>query len=531
MSDDILRPDTNRFTSIEKRWLWVFSAIALISRAALAFRSDARIATVPYGDDAFYVFSIARNLAMGRSPSVDGVHLTNGFQPLITYLYVPIFWLCSPNDWLAIRWTLVLSGVIAAISVWLIAMLARSLLRSYHPMPLSFTAPIVAAGIWACSISLFDVTTTGLETGLYSMLLLIVMIMWVKWHPVSGVRIPFLFGLLLGLTVLARIDAAILVAILAIFLARKKQWRSVLLVSGIALLVSLPWWMFNLKEFGSLMPISGQAENIWPLGAWDNLDRLIETLTDTSLFIAYLPHTVPFLLRILSAMLVFYLWFLLLRGTDLIRKLRFETNLFSLFPFALFSLVLVIYYTFFFKAPHFIGRYLQPLRMLWIIFGAVAAPLLWEAYRNVRRPKIIAGVALLLIAVFSLAFSADRYVRFYTFTDEPELYETGLWAQQHPEEKIGMLQSGIAGFIASEKMTVPNVINLDGKVNADALHAHQQGRLPEYIRNEQITIIADQKPMIEDIASMCRQAHLYFDSVGLVGDSHMANVIQLMRRR
>ena len=82
-----------------------------------------------------------------------------------------------------------------------------------------------------------------------------------------------------------------------------------------------------------------------------------------------------------------------------------------------------------------------------------------------------------------------------------------------------MLQSGIAGFIA------PNVTNLDGKVNAAALRAHQEARLGEYLREERFTYLAYWKPFVEDLASIGRQANLEFDSVGRIGH------FQIMRRR
>ena len=584
----------NKFNSTEKRWLWGLSFIAFASHAALAFRSNALITLRPYGDDAFYVFSIARNLAFGRGASVDGIHLTNGFQPLIAFIYAPIFWLCSPNDWLAIRWTLVLSGLISAVSVWLLAVLVRSLIREVRELPYHLTAPVISAIFWACSISLFNQTTTGLETGLYSLLLLAVILVWVSGFgtalqvpspapdfpplssrggsqvpgtaPVTRSRNPIpytrtirncLFGLLLGITVLTRIDAAILVAILAaaIVLRHGEKWKDAITISGIALLVSLPWWIFNVAHFGSLMPISGQAENSWPMSDYENIKRLIETLTDIMLLFIYTPNSASLFGRIVIAIVVGLVWYGLLWKTNLQRRLRAQSHILLLLPFGVFSLVLVIYYTFFLKAPHFIIRYLQPLRILWIVFAAVSAPLVWNARcgRRPRRPTSdyytdkdhqsgardgTRHAILAAIILCSLGFSADRYLRYYTTSEISEFYDMGLWAAQHPAEKIGMLQSGIASFIASTTMRAsqemgipPNVVNLDGKVNADALRAHQQGRLPAYIRNEHFTYIADQKAMIEDVAALCREDHLYFDSVGMIGDPRLTNDIQLMKRR
>jgi hypothetical protein len=82
-----------------------------------------------------------------------------------------------------------------------------------------------------------------------------------------------------------------------------------------------------------------------------------------------------------------------------------------------------------------------------------------------------------------------------------------------------MLQSGLAGFVA------PNVVNLDGKVNAAALEAHERGELGKYIKSEGFTFLADWKPFVEDLAQLCRPDELFFDSVGTVGR------IQIMKRR
>ena len=44
-------------------------------------------------DDTYYILAIARSLAQGLGPSADGVIPTSGFQPLGTFLLVPVFWL------------------------------------------------------------------------------------------------------------------------------------------------------------------------------------------------------------------------------------------------------------------------------------------------------------------------------------------------------------------------------------------------------------------------------------------------------
>ena len=131
--------------------------------------------------------------------------------------------------------------------------------------------------------------------------------------------------------------------------------------------------------------------------------------------------------------------------------------------------------------------------------------------------KCFAKVAFIL---FSIGFAIDRYAyRLQDTSFEEDFYKMGLWAQEHPSEKIAMFSSGIVSFMA------PSVVNLDGKVNADALRAHEQGRLVEYLREQHFTYIADWKDILDDFAASARKKGLVFDSTGRI--EH----IQLMKRR
>src|SRR5438045_6255440 len=76
----------------ERKAIFFFAAFAFLIRVPLAFGSPAAL-TARYGDDAFYILTVARNVAFGRGITIDGAHLSNGFQPLIAALYSVAFWL------------------------------------------------------------------------------------------------------------------------------------------------------------------------------------------------------------------------------------------------------------------------------------------------------------------------------------------------------------------------------------------------------------------------------------------------------
>ncbi len=502
----------------EKYSVALLSVVAFALRIPLALRPERMLTYLPYMDDGYYLFSIARNLAQGRPPSIDGVHLTNGFQPLILALYVPIFWLCGTDGWLAVRWTFILSGAIATLTVWAVALALRAM--EHKPQQHGLTAPIIAAAIWAGSYQILGHITNGLETGLFSLFLLLSIICYanIQSDEKSGVKVPlrnwFLFGVVLGFTVLARVDAAILVAIVVAMLAWKRKMIPAFAVGGIALLISAPWWVYNWVWFGNLMPSSGQAENSWPLPPYENIAMSIKAISEIASLLFYLPGAWGWTIRgTWTASLIAALGFAFFR-TPLRERLR-GFRMMTLLPFFLFSLVLVVYYTFFFRAPHYLSRYFQPGRILWTIVAAAGAASFLQIKPRLARP------VMLLIATMGILFSAYQYAAvYYPSFYAYEFYDSGLWANRHPNEKIGMLQSGIASFMA------PNIINLDGKVNTDALRAHQEGRLAEYLRDEHFTYIVDLKPFIEDIAAIAKKNELYFDSVGMIEDK-----ILLMKRR
>jgi hypothetical protein len=504
------------FSRSEKYSIGVLSLLAFALRVPLAFRTERALTVLPYGDDAYYLFSIARNLAAGHGPTVDGAHLTNGFQPLILLFYAPIFWLCGSDAWLAVRWTFILNGVIAALSVWAVALLIRTLEK--EPQTTGITAPIIGAALWTFTFQIFSAMTNGLETGLASLLLIAALTFYANLEidHAKGNKIPMrqwmVFGVLLGFAVLARIDAAIFVVIVVLVLLVKRKTRGAIATGASALIVSAPWWIFNWAAFGNVMPTSGQAENSWPMPKWENIQQATKAISDMLSLIFYLPGSFDLPVRIVWALLLTSGILFVGYRTNLLERIRTSFRLNSLVPLLLFSIALVVYYTFFFRAPHFIARYLQPARMLWSVMVVISVSVLWQ--------KKITRIVLATLAVLGLTFTIAGYADdYFPARQSADLYDMGIWAKNHPTEKIAMLQSGIASFIA------PNIINLDGKVNTDALRAHQEGRLAAYLRDEHFTYIADYKSFIADIDTIARKNELYFDSVSMIGG------IQLMKRR
>jgi hypothetical protein len=147
-------------------------------------------------------------------------------------------------------------------------------------------------------------------------------------------------------------------------------------------------------------------------------------------------------------------------------------------------MLLILYYSLYFSAPHFQWRYLLVPRIL-IMVGIVI--LLYELWRSasagawLRRLIGLAGLAVAGLSVF--LFRGNFQNEWNNIFLVP-----GDWIGAHvrPGESVGMFQSGTTGFLYPR-----TVVNLDGKVNADALRAFQHDRMPAYADSMRFTYIID----------------------------------------
>src|SRR5688572_118407 len=69
----------------------VLLAVGLVLRLANAWTDLDALSLTTLPDDAFYYFGIARQIARGAPPSLDGLNPTNGYHPLWMLLLVPLY--------------------------------------------------------------------------------------------------------------------------------------------------------------------------------------------------------------------------------------------------------------------------------------------------------------------------------------------------------------------------------------------------------------------------------------------------------
>ena len=204
-------------------------------------------------DDTYYTLTIARALAHGLGPTSDGVHLTNGFQPLIAFLMVPVFWFTSDPDH-GLRAVLLLLAVVDGALAFALGEAARLMARRSPS-----AAAMMSTAIWAASSVAVFCALGGLETSLSLLVSALLVLAWCKARRLGSDRWFLISGVLGGLTLLARIDTAFLVGGLGLWeIGRGRRRGAVMAGLGGAVAVA-PWWLYELVRFHTVIPSSGQA--------------------------------------------------------------------------------------------------------------------------------------------------------------------------------------------------------------------------------------------------------------------------------
>ena len=497
------------------RTLTVVVALALL---ALALRPAAHVYDMPLTEDGYYSLSVARNLAAGRGMTIDGTTLTNGFQPLFTMIETGAFVLAGSDEILAMRLVLLFSWLFHIAGAITVALIARDAWPAMHGEAERAHRGRVAAFLYLAAPLMLNHAYNGLETGCV-MFFYAACWRWMQmdrdrsWAGLAG------FGALIGLMVLARIDAAFMALVLGLNELRR-SWQLGFtttlargaVMGGTALLISAPWWLYNQVYFGSPMPTSGTAQQEWAL-EWLRFEfadwalRLVsvpwlfagahETAVDLWVPWPFGPaHAIQLtatgLLRtlILAAVaIVLWRWWRSgaaraeRAGAAPAQDARTRRTLEFALCLAIALAALVVYYGLSFIAYWFFYRYFAPASL----FAFVVAPTLWARLATAPRGPAgklaeIALAVLLTVQIGALSWFAlgGRGLGGNTvYHDQVAL------VREHvpPNEEVAAGQTGTLGFFRTR------VVNTDGKVNREALA--YQANMWEYLRRRGVKWFVD----------------------------------------
>ena len=189
-----------------ERELYLLIAVVCLLRLALILRGWPEAGLL--ADDAFYYFTIARNIVVGQGVTFDGLAPTNGFHPLWLSMLVPLFRLFEGDPWVPIRAALVAALVVDVITGLVVYRgLSRSAGRG---------AALIGVTLWFLTPFVFSLGMQGMEGSVHA---LCIVLLWrflasssfqlrpVGWKAYVGA------GALIGLAGWARSDAPLLMGV------------------------------------------------------------------------------------------------------------------------------------------------------------------------------------------------------------------------------------------------------------------------------------------------------------------------------
>lgn len=240
---------------------WLVAAIATAARLVMVWTGLPETSLI--SDDAYYYFTIARHVAQGLGPTFDGMAVTNGFHPLWLLILTPLYSLFPHDLWLPVRTALSLTVLFDLISGRVIyGLLSRRA---------GTRAALAAAAAWFVLPPTALLGLQGMEGALSTLLMLLLLRNLTGGEAAAAPlawRRALVAGAWLGGAGLARTDnlptaglamaAVVLVSPHGGRLWTRVRWLTI--AAAMALVVLSPWFAWNLRQFGTIMQVSGQVK-------------------------------------------------------------------------------------------------------------------------------------------------------------------------------------------------------------------------------------------------------------------------------
>jgi hypothetical protein len=438
----------------------------------------------PFIEDAWYGFSVARNIANGSGVTIDGLQVTNGFQPLQVFIDSFFYFISGSDDFaLVLAFSLRLFMHICSAAIF------ANLVKRLNTTPKSEYFHTFTFSIYLFNPAIISCALNGLETGLLLFLFLVFIALLVDHtSQTSKTHLTGTTALCAIALIYTRIDMIIVVFCILIWYFTFYSKRDALRMLFVTSAAIAPWLIWNFMNFGSVIPISGQQQ-LEPSVTFTRIAHLIKAMfynaspwvgstydqKNLSLEVVF------FLLRIF-----FLLWIILVLRLNLnfFTLNRFKKDNLDIFIALIFGLlILSLYYGLMTFATYFYQRYT-------ILFAPLVLLLIMRRVGEVTKyQKEIAFAALFIsLSLYSIFYQSPK--------NENALYENQvkLVLKSIPEDQVvGARQSGTLGYFRNR------VVNLDGKVNPaapkDALS------MDRYLKSEAIGWLCDWPAELQKIVA------------------------------
>jgi hypothetical protein len=450
-------------------------------------------------DDAYYYFSLARNVAVGNGPKVDTFNNTTGFQPLWGAVCICVFTLVH-NNTIAVLALLLISLLAELLTLWL-------LYQWMSELALPTVAVVLMTCWWAVSSQTMLNILNGMETSL-SILFVMAVYYSLKFKN------AWITGLLCGMAILARSDSLVLGISITLVWLYQKQFRRIMVLWLCVSLVALPWIVFVSCIGKPLIPESGQAvrlltlsikgypfypvsESIWrnPIFHWEQLVSFINFLGWNT--IALYPFS---LFPGLSLILI---------GLFIVLVIIHYRNVPTVAIVMLHILGLIAAYGLFVGGSWFHFRYTTSIGL---VFSALIVGMFfqWVSQKWFTRIYVILVSAGLIVLHILFNPIINAHTRGLSLTSGGQnFYDSTIWMNQNipSTSVVGAFQTGVVSYYSDF-----SVLNLDGKVNNGAYVALRDNAMWQYLCQNDVDYVVDWPSFIDELL-IGRSSHWQDDNL------------------
>jgi hypothetical protein len=433
-------------------------------------------------DDAFIYFSISRSIALGNGITYNGVDPTNGFQPLWAFTLVPVFLITKyPN--LAVNLVSTIASIIDTLTIFLIYKIAQKKFNE--------NIGLLSATFWGLNPLIIFQTLDGGDVSIYVLFILSTIFYYISLNGKLKYKNSIILGILLGLTILARMDGIFLAmaVILHIVWSNKKNINIGIKKSITTLiltsLVLSPWFIWSYFTFGTIVQSSAVAKyymnhGIFPyfdLKEPKNLSETIKMITENIIrTIGSITHQlgiVDFNLNFITIIISLFLLVTLLFSLKAVKKMN---------VYVLFSVLLTLFYDLYLWGINI--RYLTPVIPLLIILVSYG---FYNLVIKIKKSNNLVAAIFVLFLLVLFNNGIIQWERGYSIW-QLEIYDDALWLKNNtaPNDIIASFGAGAYMFFSDRR-----VINLDGVINFDALEALRNKSVINYAKSKNATIWID----------------------------------------
>lgn len=432
------------------------------------------------------MLTIARNIAEGHGMSTaNGTIPTNGTQPLVTFILAGIFYFASGEKILSLQLIVIMQWIIAVITSVLIYRLG---IRLFSDKPEGKRISMLAAAVWYSGPMTLMHTMNGLETEWYTLIVVFITTIIIFRNETLNLRFSILIGFLFGIAFWIRNDAIFLISAIGLVLLMPglypmsigfvKRLAYVIMIGLTSFIIASPWLIYNKLSFGRIMPISGYAQmfEVRYGGNFINLPRII---------VEYIVMFIPIPYGAQKYLPVFIFCVLFIVATFIIVQRYYKiANVYqkrAILISGIFLIFLCNFYGTVFDSYYFLPRHLFPPTAFMILGWALAIFYGTGKLRlKFKYTPMICGIAFLII-VSAISVIRLNQSNFHMHFQEVDWVKNNLG----DDVWVASFQSGALGYFHDK------TINLDGKVNPEALRARQRNRMPDYILEKKVTYLVD----------------------------------------